>query len=344
MANKVQIGIDIGSTNVKIIKVEKQNPIKVVSALGAPIPSGSFSSDNEADQEVIAATIKKLLDDTHIHEHAAICALPESQVFTRVIEVPPLSEEELSSALRWQAEQYIPLPLSEVTMDFSIISKPEESKDKMKVLLVAAPLRVVNRQIKILSLCGLTATALETELIAVSRVFSPLSQADKAILIIDAGAGTTDAAVVTNGIVLFTRSIAVGGDAITRSIAENFNLSLQQAEEYKKAYGLVETELQGKVRQASQPIVGTMVDELKKVISYYQEKYSKSKLTTVVVCGGASLLPGFTSYLADHLGLEVQVGNPWEKLNASDPTLKISQSLASSFACATGLALRDFVS
>lgn len=342
------VGLDLGSSAIKIVRLERDknnSPLHLVAAAMVPTPAGGLTSEVASDQELVAIAVRKLLNDMHIVDNEAFVALSESFVFTRVIELPLLSEAELESAIKWQAEQYIPLPLSEVTLDFVILTKPKDSKAKMQVLLVAAPLRVIERTLKMLELSQLTPLALETEIIASVRTFGIHQPRDGVTMIVDSGAITTDLSIVANGSLLFTHSTSLAGEAITRTIATGFNFERSQAEEYKRVYGLDEQHFQGKVRATIKPIVDTIVEEIRKSLAFYQEKNPNLPVKTIVLSGGTSLLPGLVGYLASVLGVEVQLGNPWNGiLIDSTSVITVPPHDAPIFGVATGLALRPFLS
>src|SRR3990170_5048533 len=137
------LGLDIGTKFIKYVELDQMGKgrYQLLSYGMAPAPVKGINSEVSIDQESLAVTIKKLLAEGHVRTHKVNLALPEANVFTRIIQVPPLSERELASAIKWEAEQYIPLPLSEVQMDFSIVgeSRDAQSNKKFDVLLVAAP-------------------------------------------------------------------------------------------------------------------------------------------------------------------------------------------------------------
>lgn len=341
------VGLDLGSSAIKVVKLEqekKDGPIRLVSASSMPIPLDGVLSEAQNDRGTIAASLKKLFQDMHIAMQEVTVALPETQVFTRVIEVPSLSDNELESALRWQADQYIPLPLSEVTMDFAVLSKPENQKDKMVVLLVAAPLTVIEKTTNMLSQASLTPMAIETEIIACIRPYNHENNKDSIIMIIDSGATTTEFSILKGGILLFTHTTSIAGEAITRAISAAFNFEHSQAEEYKKVYGLDERHFQGKVVAAIKPIVDSIIDEIRKSILFFQKRNNAGSVQSIILSGGTALLPGLVSHLANVLGIEVQIGMPWKMITVDEhSTVTMARTDDPIFTVATGLALRSLI-
>lgn len=305
-------GLDIGTHSIKVVQLHLEKGKYQLLAFGmAPLPA-SLQSEAQADQQAIAETIKKLLLSSGITIRGAVLALTESQVFSRVIEIPSLTEAELKSAIKWEAEQYIPIPLDEAHLDYQIIKVPPKgaTEKKMELFLVAAPKNLVKKYLKILQMAGVQPLALETELISVCRALVVKAKEEKHSLVINIGSLSSDLAITRGDQIVYTRSIPTGGNALARAIAEGLDLEVPQAEEYKKSYGLDEEKLEGKVRAAIKPIFDVVVDDIKKAIIFYQEK-EKVSLKSALLSGGTAKLPGVVTYLANALGLEVQVGDPF---------------------------------
>jgi type IV pilus assembly protein PilM len=335
------IGLDLGSHTIKLIELGKDgNQYTLMAAGSAPTPPKALSSAVAADQEAMAVAIKQLLKDTGAKSRSVNIALPESKVFTRVIEVPQLSSRELASAIKWEAEQYIPLPLEEVNVDFTVL---RESKDtgtnKMEVLLVAAPKTLLDTYLHILELSELTAIGAETEIIATSRALIRSVPTVKTVMIIAMGAQTTDIAILRTGTLVFTRSISAGGEALTRAVSQSLDFNLTQAEEYKKIYGLQKDKLEGKLITAFKPIMESIIGETKRAMAFYEEKYKEEHVESILLSGGTSRLPGMVIYMAESMGVEVQQANPWIGI-AKEARFNVLNTEGPNFSVAVGLALR----
>lgn len=341
MAARLPLGLDIGSHTVKLIELQAKDKGYWLSAAGvAPTPPRGLASDAQADQEAVSVAIKKLILDTKATIRQVNTSLPESQIFTRVIEMPPLTETELGSAIKWEAEQYVPMPLTEVKMDFAILSTPRKGEEgKMEVLLVAAPLVLIGKYKKILEMAGLEAVSLEPEIIAISR--SLVGEQKTPSLVINLGAATTDLSIVRNGAITFTRSIASGGEALARAVAKEMGFELSQAEEYKRTYGLEEDKLEGKILAAVKPIFDTVIEEIKRAMVFYQGKHPDDPIKIVSLCGGTAKLPGLVVYLAQNLGIETQIGNPWANVGFNPKIFPKLNEEGPTFAVASGLAMKE---
>jgi len=338
------LGIDIGSRSIKLIELTKDKKEPMLLAAGsAPTPPKSLTSSLVADSKAVSLALKQLVKETGARSRVVNLALPESQVFTRVIEMPALSERELTSALQWEAEQYIPLPLDQVNMDFSILRDAKETgTSKMEVLLVACPKALLEKYINYLEEADLSISGVETEIIAVTRALVKSNISMKAAMIVSLGAQTTDVAIIRNGILAFTRSISAGGDALSRSVAQGLSLEVSQAEEYKKTYGLEGDKLEGKIVSAAKPVMDTILGELKRALAYYQEKYKNERVEVLLLSGGTARIPGMVVYLAENIGtgIEVQLANPWVGIK-KDARFAILDNEGPTFAISVGLAIRE---
>lgn len=334
-------GLDLGTSLIKVVQLKKDKEKIVLTAAGAiSTPPKGLISDSPLDQEAVAVAIKKLLADIKLTLKQVNTALPDAKVFSRVIELPTLSEKELGQALKWEAEQYIPFPLDEVNLDFSILEK-NFKKQKMQVLLVAAPLRLIEKYTNILKLADLTPLSIETEIIAVSRTVSLQALPDQTVMVINFGNTATGFSIIKKGTFSFVGSITSGGEALTRAIAQELGFEMDQAEEYKKTYGLEKESLEGKVQATIKPIIDTILTEIKKALAFNQEKYPSDQVSRLVLTGGVAHLPGIASYFTQTLGIETQIGNPWTKIQVDLPKFAQITGEPAVFAVATGLALRS---
>ncbi len=339
---KSSVGLDIGSHSIKLIELgSDRSGITLLAAGSVPTPPKALSSKLAADYEAVAIAIKDLFKATGCKSKTVNIALPESQVFTRVIEVPQLSQRELSSAIKWEAEQYIPLPLDQVNIDFTVLREAKmTTSGKMEVLLVAAPKALLEKYLTILELSEVTVANAETEIIAAARALVRSTSTIKTAMIVSLGAQTTDLAILRSGILAFTRSISSGGEALSRAVAQGLEFNLTQAEEFKKTYGLERDKVEGKILAAAKPIMETIVGEMKRAVEFYMEKHKDEHIEAIVLSGGTARLPGMVIYIAETMGIETQLANPWVGIR-KDAKQSILDVDASTYSVAIGLALRS---
>jgi type IV pilus assembly protein PilM len=338
---QTRLGLDIGSHSVKLVELlQNENNVRLVSAGAIATPPKSLSSTLSADQTALSDIIKQLVKQTGARTRNVVISLPESQVFTRVIEVPQLSERELASAIRWEAEQYVPLPLDQVNIDFTVLRDSKMTgTPKMEVLLVASPKTLVEKYSGILEHAELNPVAAETEIIAISRALVRTAVNVRNVMIVSLGAQTTDLAIVRSGTLAFTRSISAGGEALSRALIQGLDFNQVQAEQFKQTYGLEKDKLEGKIVEAIRPIMDTIASEIKRAIAYYQEKFKNERIEVILICGGTARLPGMVTYITEATGIETQLGNPWLGMKR-ESRFSVLDPEGPTFCVAVGLALR----
>ncbi len=337
-------GLDIGTNTIKVVYLEKEKDfIFYKSSLMTPAPQKGMLSDSPFDQEDIANVIHQLLVDAQIPSRAVHIALSDSQVFTKIIEMPLLSDSELASAIFWEAEQYIPAPLNTITIDHKVLQRDLKTQEepKMQVLLVGAPTTLIKKYQDVLALGGLSIQSLETESIAVMR--SVVAQDNfPTTLIVHIGSMSTSLIIVQNNIMIFTYTIPAGGAAINRAIATDFGFTVQQADEYKKVYGLTEDPVGVRVTKAIEPILQALLTEIKKALSFYADKYkNEAPISQILLSGGTARLPGLDKFFVKSTGIETAIINPWAIRGIQGVPQEILDT-SSEFTIGVGLALKEF--
>lgn len=341
MADKL-FGLDIGRSFIKVAQVESKGAKKLlVAASVVPTPGGGIVSESPVELSKVSDAVKNCVAAAKIETDKCAVSLIESQVVSRLISLPVLTEKELASAINWEAEQYIPLPIRDVVLQYKVINKEVTTaagESKMEVLLIAAPKRVIQKYINVVKDAGFRAEALETESSALTR--SLTMPTDPATVIVSMGALSTELVVAQAGNVLFTRSIATGGVNLTRAIIAEFNLPQKQAEEYKQTYGILEDKLSGKIAAILKPILDIITGEILKAQEYCRGKVRSSEVTRVVICGGGAYLPGLSGFLVERTNLEVSLGDPWADFVKEGLVTQLAGQ-GSVYSVATGLALRS---
>ncbi|KKR81238.1 MAG: type IV pilus assembly protein PilM [Candidatus Daviesbacteria bacterium GW2011_GWA1_41_61] len=335
-------GLDIGTSSIKaVVLSHKSKPAKLVAFGSIAAPQPGMISDADVDLETVASAIKNLLSSVKTPSSSVVVALPESKIFTRVVsDFPYLSDGEVASAIRYSTEEFVPLPADQVSLYWQVIGRSKD-RNNTTVFVVASPKNTVSKYLRVLELAKLRPQALETELIAATRVLIGSNEFAPTTLIINFGANSTDFAVVSKGLILLTRSIATGGMALTRAIAQYLNFEPLQAEEYKKVYGLSQEQLGGKIHQALKPLVDIIVTESQRVIQSFQTKYTQNPVKRMVLSGGGAKMPGLVIYLANNLGMEVQEADPWASIQKDRSIESKLEENTVQYVVAVGLALRE---
>ncbi len=338
----MSVGIDIGSKSIKVVELtdkDSDKPVLKAAGIVGVTDANVEHLQNDSEFANLAGIIKKLFRDAKVSSKQVSVSLPESLVFTRSLKLPLLTDSEIASAVKWQAEDIIPIPIKETIFQHVVLERNENSQPpEVLVLVVAAPRTLVEKYVKLLSLAGLTVTGVETELIASVRALAPVGQT---VLLLNLGSKSTDIAIARNAKLVFSRTIPTGGDALTRAVAQSLGVAVPQAEEYKRTYGLSLSQLEGKVGTAISPVFKIIIEEIKKAVHFYQTDEKGEIPNLVILSGGGAGLPEITSTLTRSISTEAVIANPFSKI-VVDP--QFGQKLlpyAPLYAVAVGLALRE---
>ena len=338
MADLPKIGIDIGTSTIKVAELSPTGAgkWKLLAAASIPAPVGGIMA-GAGNLTAASQSLVKLVREVGIRSRRAVAALPEEQVSSHVVEMPMMSDEEVKQALQWQVEQYIPIPADKAVWSHQVIKKDQVSGG-MEVLLVAAAKNLVNSYIAVLEQAGLEVVALETELTATAR--SEVPPEYPLSLVVDIGAKGTDMGVVSHGQLVFARTIPTAGEAFTRAIETGLSLDPGTAEQYKRTYGFSAGKLDGKIVEAMKPVVAAIGSEIRKTADFYISKHPGETVGSVVLSGGVAALPDIVSMLSGVVGIEMAIGNPFARVGLDANQAKIVSGNAAFYGVAVGLAMR----
>ncbi len=339
------LGLDIGRASIKAVQLSKNsNGGFALDALGRiETPPKWIESEAEVDKKALVESIKTLISESGVKTKRTVASLPDSKIFTRLITLPNLTEDELSSSIQWEADQYVPIPLEKVDLHWQVIEKRSVREGgKMEVLLVAAPKVLARTYVDILDRCGLELEALETESQALARSLIAVggSQDVPTSLIVSLGRSSTDLAIVRKGKVVLTRSVSTGDEAFTRVIVDRLGFDVGQAEAYKNAYGIDKDKLDGKLAEALRPVVDVILSEIKRVAAFYADQRQSDAVRRIILSGAPSRLPGLVIYLATQLGYEVIIGDPWSRVSIDSSIEQQVKNEGAEYAISVGSAMR----
>ena len=341
------VGLDIGVSSIKLVQLLPDSNGFSMGAVGKiATPQNSLYSESQLDQKNLAQAASNLFKESKATTNAVSISLLESSVATKVIEMPLLNDNELASAIKWEAEQYIPWPIDEVSLDWQVLKRPDAGVKavdaKMQVLLVAAPTALVNKYVNILKMANLEVVSVETEVLSIARSVYLSDISAPTTMVLDIGSMNTNICIEENGVLVFSRTIATGGVSLTRAVANELSLDFNQAEEYKKTYGLDQTKLSGRVAQAIKPIFDVIVNEIKRAFAFYQNIKPDGGIKRIVVSGGSAKLPGIVFYIASQLSdVEIQFADPWKNIKFPQKIVYDPRTEGCDYTTAVGLAMKE---
>jgi type IV pilus assembly protein PilM len=342
MFKKQIFGLDISDHSIEALILEKPffGVPKVVAYARMLLRGEVVKNGVIKKPEKLAENIIKLLESAKpkpIRTPYCILSLPESQIFTAVFKLPAgLKYKEIKNTIPYKAEEVIPFKSSEIYFDFKPIT---QQGDTQEVFYVAAPSKVVDSYVQVLTSVGLKPIAFDLESISSARALTEtLNKSGNAKILLDIGARTTNLNIFDRNGIRQSLTIKIAGDRFTKVVATKLKIAEKQAEELKVKNGFDPKLEKGRVALILQSEFKRIVAEAKKVVEYYQAQ-TQRKIDQVILLGGSALLPSVDQYLADNLLIEAVVGNPLAKITDPKELAKFKNKSVL-FTNVVGLALR----
>lgn len=332
-------GLDIGTSAIRVVQL-KGGKTKALARYGSlEIDPKIAKSDSNADLQKLAQAIKQVVAETRISTPNVAVGLPSQRVFMTVVDIENLSEKELDSSIRSQADSLIPTPLNESKIDWALLGQSPKDKAKVEILLGSVPNTFVEKRLDVLESIGLNVVAFEPDSLAISRSLL-VPGTSQPHMLLDMGNEATDLIMTLNGAPRLIRSIPIGMDSIIKAAMQNLGIDEKQANQFVFKFGLSKDKLEGQIYNAIIGSVETLISEIEKSIKFFQTRYQGTNIERIIMTGGASVLPEFPLTVANKFGLNVEIGNSWR--NVSFPAEQQNELLKNSnkYAVAVGLAER----
>ncbi|MEX0881432.1 MAG: type IV pilus assembly protein PilM [Candidatus Saccharimonadales bacterium] len=334
-------GLDIGTTALRAVQLKGTGAVKVLESYGMlPIEGTITMSDAPADRTKTAEKIRELVSKTGLSTKNVAANIPSQKVFTAIVDMDKMSDEELAKSIRYQADSFIPTALADSKIDWAILGDSPKDAKKVEVLLSSVPVAFVEARLQMLEAAGLSVVAIEPDGMALSRSIIPADAASPQ-MVLDIGNMNTDLVIVMNGGPRLVRAIPTGSATIVRSAMQHLAIDQTQAEQFVFKFGLSKDKLEGRVYGAIINSIESLMSEIEKSIKFFNERYTTLRIERIIVTGGASSMPELPLYIANKFGISVEIGNAWT--NVSFPADKQNELMAISnhFGVAAGLAERS---
>ncbi len=342
------IGVDFGTSAIKVVELsyDKKNAKAVLENYGWFDMMGvSQDSGNQTKlvyEDKLRSALVNLLHEMNIENEEVNVAIPGFSGLVIMIEFPKMKANEIAQAIEFEAHRYIPTPIENVSLSWEIVDREGASEENKKnssgrlnILLVAAPKKEIEKYSSLLKDTGPKMSSIELETFSITRAL--IGRRKGNYLIMDIGSRATNMVLVENGIVVINRSVDMGGDDITNTIADNLNVSKQRAESFKKEGKDFINDNEAPILI---PVLEFLTGEAKRIMAAYKEKNENGELDGFILSGGSSALGGIEKYFEDALGVDVIIGNPWEGIQYDERLEASIKRIGSSFSVAIGLALR----
>ncbi len=335
------LGVDVGTANTRVVELSKhgqqqklENYIKISPLMEPRFLGGATKGKLLFSDRRIADMLKDGLEQAGVEANHAYFSIPDFSTFFTIFSLPPMERGELEEAVRFEARQRVPLPITEVSIDW-VVTKGgfvPRTREQLEILLIVVPNRVIDRYTHIGELCGLKLKGVEPEVFAVQRVEK---DEEGTLGLVEIGAQSTTISIVDEGILKASYSFDIAGHNLTRRVSKMMDLPFEKAEVMKENKGLLSDTVKGHLK----PVLARMVEEITKVTdNFYRERGKQVK--KFVVAGATASMPGFEKYLASEFDKEIKISFPFEGMVYPSILEKELKKIGPGFTIATGMALK----
>lgn len=345
--SKILLGVDISSTAVKLLELSQSGGRYRVESYGVePLPANAVQEKNITDEEGVGEAVKRLVGRARPGSKLAAAAVAGSAVITKVIEMDSnLSEDELESELKLQADQYIPFPLDEVRMDFQVMGPSEKNPDRNDVLIAASRIENIEARTNALEWGDLEVKVMDIEAYSMERAFQlvlpqlPNAEEIETVAVFDVGATMTTLNVFHNGRTVYTREQLFGGKQLTEEIQRRYGISMDEAGLAKKT-GELPDDYESEVLQ---PFKEAIVQQVNRSLQFFYGSSQFNEVDYILLAGGSSAIEGLADLVQEKVGAACSVANPFTDMALSSKVSATAiESDAPALMIACGLALRSF--
>ncbi len=352
------VGIDIGSSAIKVVEIKKKGARVILETYGAialgPYDALDVGRVTNLSVEKISEAVKEVLKQSGVVSTGAAFSIPIQSSLIFTIELPILvKENEIAKIIPTEARKYIPVPITEVSLDYFLLPKKEPSFEEMNrsdnsdvsqkvvektnVLVVATQNDAISKYRSIVSQSSMTASFFEIEIF--SSIRANFEHELSPVLLIDFGASRTKLSIVEFGILKSYHTIDRGGADITDSISKSLSIPFSEAEKMKKEFGLFGNPVEKSLFDIIKIHIDYIFSETNSALIEYEKRYNKI-ISKVIFTGGGSLLKGLPEVAANNFRAEIEIGHPFSKVSSPAFLAKVLETMGPEFAVALGLALR----
>lgn len=314
-------GLDIGRSTIKLMQVDHRT---INSTHGTKlIGYGTTSFDPSAMKngvvekpELIASAVFDLFKYHLIGDittRRVALTIPSYRTYSRSLQLPKAPLKELRESVQLEMEQYIPVPIDQMYVDFTITS---QTKDTCNIYAVAVPRGIVDSYVQLMRILGLETVLIETTMSSAIRLLSlDKADADMVNFVIDFGSESSDISIFNDSLII-TGTVSGGGYTFTQLIKEKLGVTEAEAALIKTKYGLNLSKKQKDIQAALEPVLTDLVKEIQRMTRYYEKTSSQARpLSQIIALGGGANMPGLSDYLVSALRIPVRTYDPWHRLN-----------------------------
>lgn len=338
--NNPIFGLDIGSYSIKAAQVKYHGDrAELYAASIVDLPDSKLVLTKK-DRRGLIESIKKAtaLSKPHkIDTKYVASALPESKAYSDIITLPQMDEEELKTAVPFEAAKHMPLTLEESYLDFSVIKTNQDKK--MKILAVGAPRELVDFYREIIRQAGMELVSLEVKPIAAARALLNDEMKSQVILIFDVGANNSSITIFLEGDVIVATTVFSGGELFVKAVIKELKISREEALKMSEIAAKSEDN-KDRILRVLFPLFDELVAKIQKAISFHVSKNPKKPtIDKILLTGGGAITPGFQEYIEQNTKVKTTIANPFLNFDG-ELEQKIPELESTTMATAIGLALK----
>jgi type IV pilus assembly protein PilM len=343
---KSVVGLDIGSSAIKAVELKQSgSTYKVVNFGREPLPPDSIVDGNIADGTVVAEAIRRLFDSHKIKTKDVVASLSGNAVIVKKIALPLMNDAELSESIHWEAEQYIPFDIQDVTLDYQIIENGagNPSQGTMDVLLVAAKKEKIADYTNVIAQAGRVPVVLDVDAFALQNAYETNygSEPGTNVVLLNVGASAININIVNGEQSVFTRDISMGGQDYTEALQRELHLPAEQAEQLKKSGSAAGPSFE-EARPVLRSVSENVMLEIQKTFDFFKATATSDHLDRIMLSGGGSQIEGLAQMLEERFETRVATLDPFRKVTFEPKKFGFESAAeaAAGAAVAVGLALR----
>ncbi|MBI3398056.1 MAG: type IV pilus assembly protein PilM [Deltaproteobacteria bacterium] len=338
------VGLDIGSNSIKIIQLAPtKKGWKMIKIGMSQLPPEAIVDGSIIDSMTVINSVKDLIGQQEIKIKNTVSALTGHSVIIKKVNLPVMTEAELAESIQWEAEQYIPFPITDVNIDFQILGADTEGRGQMEVMLVAVKKDVINDYINVIKEAGLVPVIVDVDSFALENMFEMNYSIapNENIAMINIGATIASINVLRNGITIFTRAIPLGGNQFTEEIQKTLGISFKDAETLKlggEASG-VDT---SSIPQVVERVSGNVALEIKRSVDFFLGGAPGMFVSKIYLSGGCTKTKGLPAIIQDRTAIPLEVVNPFTNIECNPKKFAPDyiSDVAPYFGIGVGLAVR----
>lgn len=351
------VGLDIGSHSIKLVEIEDSKKGMILKNFGIiGLPHNAIVEGSIKEMEIVSSAIKHLYKHLKVKNKNVAASISGYSVIVKKITIARRGEAELESTINDEAEQYIPFDISDVNLDYEVLSVPEEGPEGgrgereggeaeglMDVMLVAAKKDIVDDYLSLLHLSGLNPAVLDVDAFAAQNAFEMSSEdITGCYAIVNVGAEELGINAIKDGVSIFTRDSSYGGSQITEAIMSKFDVSHEEADRIKLGGTKMEKEREA-LEEIFTSVISGWVQEIKRALDFLGTTYPDEAIEKIFLTGGSCRIPGLREYLEMETDIPVEELNPFSNLQINERTFdpKYLSHMAPQATVAVGLSLRS---